>query len=222
MSNDSLQDPYRKHGLDVEGQLDCFLSETDRLSRELVDKTKVLPSAGSKCPFREDLHYAKEEVARRLQPRLQTLYTYRSAVTQEIERCRGNRAVLSEHGQAVHLNVVKSHYHSAESAEVAEENLAVRQLARIQETIAEVERALAQAEKRKFPGREPRKPVPFGTQSGTGGATPGKFGGIDVAPASPSKTGSGAGLDLGLDGLVALDIADAGNRKPFTTGSGGQ
>jgi len=220
MSKDSLQDPYRKHGLDVEGQLDCFLSETDRLSRELVDKTKVLPSAGSKCPFREDLHYAKEEVARRLQPRLQTLYTYRSAVTQEIERCRGNRSILSAHGQAVHLNAVKSHYHRAESAEAAEENRAVGQHARIQETIARAERALAQAETRKFPGREPRKPVPFGTPSGLPAS--GLPGGIDAGSALPSKTERGADLDPGLDGLISLDVKDAGNRNPFTTGSAGQ
>ncbi len=232
MNTDTAPDPYRKHRLDEESNLDSFLWETERLSSELANKMKVLPSVDaqerSSCPIAEDLYYAKEEAARKLQARLPTLRMHLHAVTHEVERCRRNRSILSAHGSGLHLNAVRFHYQSAESAQADAERRAVRQHARIVETIAKVERALAQAETRKFPGRAPRKSIPFGTPGGTevgpsiGIAESGLPGVTTAKPVSPSKPRGNTGLDPGIEKLVRLDVAEAGNRSPFVTKPSGQ
>ena len=234
MNTDVAPDPYRKHRLDEESNLDSFLSETNRLLIKLDDKMKVLPPVDaqgrSTCPLdiAEPLYYAKEEVVSELEARLPALRMYSHAVMQEVERCRRNRSILSAHGSGLHLNAVRFHYQSAESAQANAERRAVQQHARIVETIAKVERALAQAETRKFPGRAPRKTIPFGTPGGTevgppiGIAESGLPGVTTAKPVSPSKPGGKTGLNPGIEKLVRLDVAEAGNRSPFVTKPSGQ
>jgi len=196
MGNEKSNDGYRRHKLDQESTLTSLVSTTDRMCADLEHKTSLLPivdaKGNSECPFAEDQYYAKEELARQLRTRVSTLHVFLDAVTKEIERCRRNRSVLR--GQEVRLPEVAGWYNSAESAQAAEENRVLCQHDLIRATIDRAERALASAETRKFPGREPRRQPQFGPASSVGGG-------------ATSKNVPGVNGDRGVSDLVTLDMA---------------
>ena len=137
------------------------LESTKQCMEDLDRSVHSLPSVdedgNSECPFAEELYAKKEELQEKLEARLKDLFEMMKAVDAEIARCKKNLAVVTAHQDRIHSEKVRDQYSDEELSLAARIKQLIKIREQIQEAIKAVQKALAEAKARYYPGKKPEK-----------------------------------------------------------------
>ena len=166
------------------------LESTKKCMEDLDRSVHSLPSVdeegNSECPFADELYAKKEELQEKLESRLKDLFELLKAVEAEIKRCEKNLAVVTGHKDRIHGDKVRDQYSDEELKLAARIKQLTEIREQIQKAIKAVQKALAEAKARYYPGTKPEK-------------------GPGISDDSPTPPLKGSDADRELDDLLELE-----------------
>ena len=158
----TLKGDDSKERLDI-AEIEVSVRRGESRVRELIDAMSILPRVdpdGSlECPFAEELYAKMEEKREIVQGLLEYLQGVQTAVSEAIQWCEKNQAVVGAGRERLHGERAKDQYSDADSAVAAEHKRLCMLRDRIRQVMEVAHKALSMAAAKQFPGRKPRGPV---------------------------------------------------------------
>ena len=115
----------------------------------------------SECPFAEHIYAEKEEAEEVVTRLLENFHGYLQVIEKRLKECEINLRQIRADSTQLNSAEAREHYSAAEIAEIIENSVYMRQKRQVEDIIPRMEKALAEAAKKQYPGKKPEKSEGF-------------------------------------------------------------